>query len=396
MTSPQKRRATVVLSATVALALFGLSALASTGLPRRLLLASVRCPLGVCSLRRGSLSDDHVVPPGSAVPAGSSGEPTLAVPSDRAWWTAALAVHHRPAPITLSLAVDSGIHPSVAVFVYHQVAPAGWPLQNGPDSITPQRLAAEFAFFRSRHVATLTPAQFIAFVEGRRRAAEGSVFLTFDNGLEGVYRYAYPLARRYHMHITVFLVGDRVRDVWRPGDRFLAWDQVRQMVKSGVVGVESETYDLHSGEAIAPGRYGPDVEVGWDRFPQGHEEALANYLHRLRYAFVEQRVVFWRHLHTTPTLLVWPFSTYDLVAELEARAAGYKAAFAVYPGVVTPRPGSNLFALPRNPATFMWNNVPLEYDAIYSRYILATRHRMLVASTGPTPGMPGLGGLGQA
>lgn len=290
--------------------------------------------------------------------------PRLGSFADRRWWSAALAVRHWPGRAGFTLALDLRGRPAVAVFVYHQVAPARWPLRNGPDFITPARLAAEFAFFRAHHVATLTPAQFVAFLDGRGRVAPGSVFLTFDNGLEGVYRYAYPLARRDRMHITVFLIGARVHDRWRGGDKFLAWDQVRRMVRSGLVGVESETYDLHTIETIARDRFGPAVERRWETYPHGHEEALGAYARRLRYAFTEQRAVFWRHLHTTPTLLVWPFSTYNQVAEREAQAAGYVAAFAVYPGVVTPGARPDRFALPRNPATFMWDDVPAEYGAL--------------------------------
>jgi peptidoglycan/xylan/chitin deacetylase (PgdA/CDA1 family) len=390
MASPRKRRVAAGLWAAVAVTLAGLTVVATRRPAQRAHLPVGRWSLGVAGLSRGSLSQHGLPPPGSAAHARPSAQPVLAALSNRAWWKGALAVRHRPSPVALSLAVDSGMKPSVAVFVYHQVAPAGWPLQNGPDSITPERLAAEFAFFRSRHVRTLTPAQFIAFIEGRGHAAPGSVLLTFDNGLEGVYRYAYPLARRFHIHFTVFLVGDRVRDVWRPGDRFLAWDQIRQMAQSGIVGVESETYDLHSLEAIAPGRHGPAVELRWQTVPSGHEEGIRSYIGRLRYAFREQRLVFLRHLHTTPSLLVWPFSTYDLAAELEARAAGYKAAFAVYPGVVTPRPGRDLFALPRNPATFMWDDVPLEYDAIYSGSVLATSRGAVEDASGRVRSMPAM------
>jgi biofilm PGA synthesis lipoprotein PgaB len=279
--------------------------------------------------------------------------------------------------------------PSVAVFVSHQVAPLGWPLQNGPDPITPEKLAVAFAFLRVRGIATLTPAQFVAYLNGHGHARPGSVFLTFDNGLEGVYRYAYPLVRRYHVHITVFLIGDRVLGRWRPGDRFLAWDQIERMARSGLVAFESETYDLHSIETVARGRYGPDVGLRWQTYPYGHEETLAGYLKRLRYGLTEQRVVFWRNLHTIPTLLVWPFSTYDLAAELEARAAGYTAAFAVYPGVVTPLPGSDRYSLPRNPATFMWDNVPAEYEAIYGRSVTAAERGALVAVTPQRPGLHG-------
>jgi hypothetical protein len=288
--------------------------------------------------------------------------PRLPPYGDRVWWQAAVATQHWPDPAAFRLVLDPGRRPSVIVFVYHQVCPANWPLRNGPDFITPARLAAEFRFFRAHHIATLTPAQFLAFLNGRRAVPPGSVFLTFDNGLEGVYRFAYPLARLYGVHITTFLIGDRVHAVWRPGEKYLGWNQVVAMAKSGYVGIESETYDLHFNETVAPRRYGPAINVQWETYPAGHYETYAAYVRRVRRAFLDQRLVFLRHLGQAPTLLVWPFSTYNRVAQLEARAAGYQAAFAVYPGLVTAGDGLDRYALPRNPATFMWDNVPEEYD----------------------------------
>ncbi len=385
--SRDERRAALVVSTAAALTLAALTVFGARTPAGRASLALARQTLGGWRLGRIAFSGRPTAAPAARRSVGPppTAAPPVAAFSDHDWWAQALAVRHWPAPVGLSLAADSAPKDSVAVFVYHQVSPVGWPLQNGPDAITPARLATEFAFFRARHVPTLTPAQFVAFVQGRERVPRGSVFLTFDNGLEGVYRYAYPLALRYHVHITVFVIGRRLRDRWRPGDRFLAWDQVTGMAKSGLVSVESETYDLHSVETIARGRYGPYVERRWETYPLGHEEPLASYLRRLRYGFTQQRLVFWRHLHTTPTLLVWPFSTYNLVAESEARAAGYAAAFAVYPGVVTPRPGADLFALPRNPATFMWDNVPAEYDALYGTRPLTPARGALVAASAHGP-----------
>lgn len=287
--------------------------------------------------------------------------PRLPPYGDRIWWQSALATRHWPDPAGFRLALDGARRPSVIVFVYHQVCPVDWPLRNGPDFITPQRLASEFAFFDAHHVDTLTPAQFLAFLDGRRSVPAGSVFLAFDNGLEGVYRYAFPIARRYRVHFTAFLIGDRVFPHWRPGDKYLGWDQVLAMYRSGWVGVQSETYDLHTFETVAPHRYGPDVNLRWETYPRGHWETYRGYVRRIREAFLRQRAVFLRHLGYAPTLLVWPFSTYNRVAQLEARAAGYRAAFAVYPGVATAGDGLDRFALPRDPATFMWDDVPEEY-----------------------------------
>jgi|GEM_PF-6198345 len=292
--------------------------------------------------------------------------PALKLPpyTDRAWWEAAVAPRRYPSRAAYELASAPLAGPSVAVFVYHQVCPASWPLRNGPDYITPQRLASEFAWLDAHHIATLTPAQMVAYLDGKATVPRGAVFLAFDNGLEGVYRYAYPIARRYGVHFSVFVIGYRTHRTWAPGDRFLSWDQIGAMDKSGVVGIESETFDMHAYETVAPHHFGPDIRLRWETYPRGHYETYARYLSRLRHGLTVERALFLRHLGHYPTLLVWPFSTYNRVAEMEAKAVGYQAAFAVYPGLIHAGALTDRYALPRNPATFMWDAVPTEYEAL--------------------------------
>jgi len=289
----------------------------------------------------------------------------------RAAWRRAVTPQHYPGPAgRLRFAGRVG-RAGVAVFVYHQVCPPGWRLRNGPDYVTPARLAQTFAYLRAHRIATLTSAQFVAYLNGRAKVAPGSVYLTFDNGLEGVYRYAYPLALRYRVHITAFLIGDRLRPRWRPGMKYLGWNQVVTMAASGLVDMQSETYDLHTRVRVAAGRSAPAIAAVAPALAGGR--GARAYARRLAYAFARQRSLFERYLHQAPTLLVWPFSTYTAVAAAEARAAGYQAAFAVYPGLVWPTSGMARFALPRNPATFMWNNVPEEYVDLMRGQFVPTR-----------------------
>jgi len=297
--------------------------------------------------------------------------PDLRLPApSNPFWQTALDVEHRPPwPVyRLALARARYLRPFVLVFVFHQVCPTDWPLRNGPDYITPQRLAEDLAFFRYHHIDMLTAKQFLGFLTGKTSVPNGSVFLTFDNGLEGVYQFAFPIVKAYHAHITLFLIGGRMHDVWRPGERYLSWNQVRTMVHSGYVDAESETFDLHHIQRVAPNLVGPAVLRTWDTYPRGHWEPIGHWEQRIWRGLLLQRMAFYRHLGYAPNLLVWPFSTYTPLAEVEAHDAGYVAAFAVYPGIVTQRDNLDRYALPRNPATYMWDNVPWEYEVLTHSY----------------------------
>ena len=266
----------------------------------------------------------------------------------------------RPLPAATVPDPSRGLHgyggpnaPYVPVFVYHQVAPAGWPLTHGPDTVTPAHLAAALAYLARHHDPTLTPSQFLAYLHGRLRVPAGSVFLTFDNGLEGVDRFAFPLLRRYQVHATVFLIGGRTLPNHLDGQEapYLRWPQVERMAASGLVTFESETYSLHHRDSAGPWRTAAAVLPRQSGGASGVERESA-YVHALATDFMLQRATFEQHLHYAPDLLVWPFSTFTRIALRVARAYGIRGAFVVQPGFAIPGVTA-LWRIPRNDVTFM-------------------------------------------
>jgi peptidoglycan/xylan/chitin deacetylase (PgdA/CDA1 family) len=274
--------------------------------------------------------------------------------------------------------------PYVAVFVYHQVAPRGWPLTHGPDTVTPAHLALDLAYLRSHHVATLTAAQFLSYMQGDLRVPPGSVFLTFDNGLEGVWRFAFPLLEKYHAHATVFLIGGRTLESHVDGREaaYLTWPQVESMDRSGLVSFESETYSLHHDKEIQPGVDGPAVLPAWNGFLGTQPENESTYVRALERDFVLQRRAFESHLHYAPDLLVWPFSCFTEIAMRVAGAYGIEASFVVQPGFAIPGT-TPLSRIPRNDVSFMDESLPLQVAALARAYRAECASAGLFASLVP-------------
>lgn len=259
--------------------------------------------------------------------------------------------------------------PYVPVFVYHQIAPLGWPLTHGPDSVTPAKLAEALGYLARHHEPTLTPKQFLAYMQGRLRVPPGSVFLTFDNGLEGVWRFAYPLLRRYHVHATVFLIGGRTLVSHMDGVEaaYLTWPQVVRMGRSGLVSFESETFALHHRHQVRPGHSAPAVLPAYTGRDAAAPEAERAYVAGLTRDFMLERAAFRNHLHYAPDLLVWPFSTFTRIAARVAHAYGIRAAFVVQPGFAIPGTTA-INRVPRNDVSFMNESLPTEMKALSRVY----------------------------
>ncbi len=75
-----------------------------------------------------------------------------------------------------------------------------------PLAITPERFAVHSAWLaRHRAVADLTAA--VQRLDRLGRLPRGMVALTFDDGLAGIHRYAFPVLVRYRLPATVFVVA---------------------------------------------------------------------------------------------------------------------------------------------------------------------------------------------
>ncbi len=65
--------------------------------------------------------------------------------------------------------------------------------------------------------------QFIAFLNGKNTVPPDAVVLTFDDGYQSFYKYAYPALKDQDMTATNFIIVDYLGT--NPGTPFLNWDE---------------------------------------------------------------------------------------------------------------------------------------------------------------------------
>lgn len=65
-----------------------------------------------------------------------------------------------------------------------------------------------------------------------------SCILTFDDGCEGVYKNAYPIAKKYNIPFTMFVITNSMGQ-----DGVITWEQAKEMQDSGLVTIASHSMD---------------------------------------------------------------------------------------------------------------------------------------------------------
>ena len=65
-----------------------------------------------------------------------------------------------------------------------------------------------------------------------------SCIVTFDDGLEGVYKNAYPIAQKYNIPFTMFVIINSMEN-----EGCITWNEAKEMQDSGLVTIASHSMD---------------------------------------------------------------------------------------------------------------------------------------------------------
>jgi peptidoglycan/xylan/chitin deacetylase (PgdA/CDA1 family) len=186
--------------------------------------------------------------------------------------------------------------PYVAVLVWHDVLPEKEVWFDTTTATFEQQLAAVAK--GGFHVITLSALR-DHFVTGKPIPAKSLVF-TFDDNGAGIYRYAFPLLKKYGFPATLFVHTNFVGKT--TSKHHNTWDQLREMERTGSIEVQSLTAN-----------HPPDLTKLSD----------ADVAHELRLSAFSLQHRLGRPVYA----LVYPYDVYDPRVERLAAQNGYTLAF---------------------------------------------------------------------
>jgi peptidoglycan/xylan/chitin deacetylase (PgdA/CDA1 family) len=233
-------------------------------------------------------------------------------------------MHLRALAVTIFLllfAIQSAIaaDATIPILAYHRFDPA----RAAATTITDRVFEAQLAWLASRKIAVIRLHEVVDRLRKGAPLPESAVALTADDGHESVYTDMFPLIQRYRVPVTLFIYPSAISNA----SYALTWDQIREMLKSGLVDVQSHTY------------WHPNFNVERSRLaPRAYEDFV-----RRQLTLSKSKLETMLGIHVD--LLAWPFGIHDAQLERLAAETGYVAAFTIERGRA--QQGSNLFALPR-------------------------------------------------
>lgn len=128
----------------------------------------------------------------------------------------------------------------VAILMYHKIGepPAGSKLKKL--WISPEKFERQLCYLKGKNIPVITCSEHYAMLQ-KKTVPYKAVILTFDDGYENNYTYAFPLLKKYGFRATFFIVTDTIgkMNVWHRADteaqqRMLSAEQIREMAAAGM------------------------------------------------------------------------------------------------------------------------------------------------------------------
>jgi len=164
----------------------------------------------------------------------------------------------------------------IPIIMYHDVKP----VKDVDWDITPDHLAQHFQTIQEKGFTPITLAQLVQHLRTGATLPPKPMLLTFDDNYLGEYEYAFPLLKQYNYpavwSVHTHYVGSQA------GKPKATWEQLQEMVQSGLITVASHTvnhlrldtlspekvtYELQESKRVLEQRLG--IAIQYFTYPEG-------------------------------------------------------------------------------------------------------------------------------
>ncbi len=198
-------------------------------------------------------------------------------------------------------------------------------------NITTDQLISHFKWLKENGYTVISIDDIIKAKEGKQPLPPHSILLTFDDGYSSFYTRIYPLLKLYNYPAVYGLVGKwqetpydksfTYGKVTKSRNILLTWEQIKEMMDSGLIEIASHSYNGHFGTLSNPqGNTRPFYStLIYDKTTQQYEDE-ATYIKRVEADIKRSSDTIFKHTGVRPRVMLWPFGAYNfIVQELAAK-----------------------------------------------------------------------------
>ena len=215
--------------------------------------------------------------------------------------------------------------PGVPVLIFHHLAAGGKGYDDNPYTESPQSFQSQMDYLATNNFNVVSLNDLTEFMAGNKVLPSKSVAITFDDGYESVYTYAFPILKKLNFKATAFIIGKKAEGGQVSYVPNMTFKEMQEMYSSGVFDIQSHTYNLHNAVQISPlGQFGQAITNRIYLKNLKRMETENEFIERITNDLKMAKEVIEKNVGDTVTSLSWPHGkNLEQVSKI-AKSLGYK------------------------------------------------------------------------
>lgn len=168
--------------------------------------------------------------------------------------------------------------------------------------VSDKEFESDLKYIKDEGYTTVVMQDLIDYVYNDKELPEKPIMLTFDDGYYNNYLYAFPLLKKYECKMVLSPIGKQV-DIYsennnkNPAYAHVTWENLKEMVDSGLVEVQNHSYDMHT---VGKNRRGTK---------KNKNESMEHYRKAFSEDVEKSQQEMDEHLGIKPTTFTFPFGS---------------------------------------------------------------------------------------
>lgn len=217
---------------------------------------------------------------------------------------------------------------SFVIVMYHHISEN--PSLIGEYVISAKKLEEDFKYLKKCGYKTLTVSDLYEINNGKKALPEKSIMLTFDDGQESFYKYAYPLLEKYGFSAVFSVIGAYTEQFSKMQKQeaeysHITWKQIKEMTAGGRVEIGNHSYNMHFNNGT--GRSGVTQMSG---------ENNNDYRTALEEDILTFNSMFLKNVGYIPEIYTYPFGRFSNLTEDIIKKCGFSAVFTCHEKRIVP------------------------------------------------------------
>ena len=227
---------------------------------------------------------------------------------------------------TVPVSAQSTDTVGVPVLMYHSVGEG-----DNIVVISPENFRKHLQAIEQNGFTPVSLDELISYVDYGFPLPEKPVCITFDDGYLDNYTAAFPMLKEFGYKATIFAIVSSVgKDTYKNTNHGItphfSYDQAREMMASGLISVQSHTYDMHQST---------EYEIGQARETvlRLENEGLMDYISHFSGDLMTAKTILEAELEKPLVAFAYPLGKYNAVTDYILKSNGVRVTMATSTGM---------------------------------------------------------------